>query len=305
MIKTPTVFILGAGASVPYGFPTGRQLVQRIIAGLDPEEKLHNLLTPHPCAFKAEDLVRFRSELRLSRRSSVDRFLEDRPEFMAIGKAAIAVELLPIEVDECLLRASEVEDWYTYLFDMMMREDFDRNDLGVITFNFDRSFERALFQTLKSAYNLNDVDCSALCHKVPVIHFHGDLGEPSWYVDSSGPRRGARDYACEVHIPDRNVIKYCAERIRLGVEGPGDDIVEDARAMLLRAECVCFIGFGYDPRSLERLQVADIMRGKVIRGTALGLSSGERGPVERKFDKIHLYDANAHKFLRDTDVVHQ
>jgi len=36
VIKKPTVLILGAGASSPYGFPTGLGLSQSIIANLRP-----------------------------------------------------------------------------------------------------------------------------------------------------------------------------------------------------------------------------------------------------------------------------
>jgi len=36
MIKRPTVLILGAGASNPYGFPTGLGLSQSIIGNLRP-----------------------------------------------------------------------------------------------------------------------------------------------------------------------------------------------------------------------------------------------------------------------------
>lgn len=305
MIKTRTVFILGAGASAPYGFPTGRELVNRIVRGLDRREPLHNMLTPHPCSFPSDLLEKFRDELRKSRRSSIDKFLEDRPEFIPIGKAAIAIELMPLEHDDRLLTASPQEDWYSYLFDRMLKERFDRNHLGVITFNFDRSFERAMFQTIQAAYNLDDEQCSTLCHRVQIIHFHGDLGEPSWFVDSVGPREESRGYGCEQHFPDRDLIKWCASRIRLGSEGALTEAMEDAHAMLESAQRVCFIGFGYDPVALERLKVAELMRGKVIRGTALGLSSGERGPIERSFDKIHLYDKNAFDFLRDTDVVHE
>lgn len=306
MIRTPTVFILGAGASAPYGFPTGRGLVERIIKGLEPRERLYNLLTPLPCGFKEKHLEQFRSELRKSRRSSVDTFLEGRsPEFVAIGKATIAIELMPLERDEDLLAAKPGEDWYAYLFDHMMKEHFGRNHLSVITFNFDRSFERALFQTLQAAYSLNDVDCSTLCHKIQLLHFHGDLGEPSWLVDSLGPRQESRDYVCEPHIPDRDSIKWCADRIRLGSEGAVEATMEDAHLLLDSAKRVCFIGFGYDPLALERLNIAELTRGKVVRGTALGRSHGERGPIEAAFDKIHLYDMNAYDFLRQTDVVHE
>ena len=35
MITKKTVLILGAGASVPYGFPTGKELVRKICASID------------------------------------------------------------------------------------------------------------------------------------------------------------------------------------------------------------------------------------------------------------------------------
>ena len=39
MIDKQTVFILGAGASAPYGYPTGKQLRQQIIDNLDINRK--------------------------------------------------------------------------------------------------------------------------------------------------------------------------------------------------------------------------------------------------------------------------
>ena len=305
MIKTRTVFILGAGASKPYSFPTGRELVDRILHGLDRRERLYNLLTPLPCSFSQQHLERFRTELYNSRRSSVDAFLENRPEFVDVGKAAIAIELMPLEIDHNLLAAERAHDWYSYLFDQMMKEHFTGNHLDVITFNFDRSFERALFHTLQAAYGLDAVACSTMCHKVQVLHFHGDLGEPSWFVDSAGPRHGSRDYGCEPHFPDRDLIKWGASRIRLGSEGAIESTMEDAHVLLARAQRVCFIGFGYDPVALRRLRVAELTRGKVVRGTAFGLSNGERRPIEGVFDKIHLYDMNAYEFLRQTDILHE
>jgi len=37
MITHPTVLVLGAGASVPYGFPSGRTMLQDIHRNLDPQ----------------------------------------------------------------------------------------------------------------------------------------------------------------------------------------------------------------------------------------------------------------------------
>ena len=44
MIETPTVLILGAGASMPFGFPSGRQLLQTICVRLKNEGKLFGYL---------------------------------------------------------------------------------------------------------------------------------------------------------------------------------------------------------------------------------------------------------------------
>lgn len=38
MITRPTVFILGAGASVPYGFPSGADLISMMVSGQIPDE---------------------------------------------------------------------------------------------------------------------------------------------------------------------------------------------------------------------------------------------------------------------------
>jgi hypothetical protein len=306
MIRTKTAFILGAGASKPYGFPTGRELVASILSGLEPQQTMFNLLTTRECGgFSERHLSQFRTELRNSRRSSVDAFLEKRSDFVEVGKASIAVSLMPLEHDHNLLGAPSHEDWYAYLFDRMLKGNFTENRLSVITFNFDRSFERALFNALKASYGHDDVETSTLCHCVPIIHFHGDLGEPLWLVDSIGPRPRSREYGCEQHFPDREAVKWCADRIRLGSEGPAQDTMEDAHQLLDEAKRVCFIGFGFDPLALERLDVTELTRGKIVRGTRLGMTETECAPAFAAFEKIHLTDWDAVTFLRQTDVIHE
>ena len=39
MIRTPTVLVLGAGASMEYGFPSGERLRQQIVEGLSTESQ--------------------------------------------------------------------------------------------------------------------------------------------------------------------------------------------------------------------------------------------------------------------------
>jgi hypothetical protein len=224
-----------------------------------------------------------------------------------LEKHAIAIELLPDEHDEHLQTALPSDDWYRYLFEELTREPFERNALRVITFNFDRSFERALFLKLKNKYGLGDVDVSTLVHRLQTIHFHGDLGEPNWLVDSSGPREGSRGYSCDSHIPDREIIRWCANRIRLGSEGAIETAKEDAHELLKWARRVCFIGFGYDERSLERVDVAELTEGKAVFGTVRGIPTGRLGRIKAAFPKnnIKLLDKSALEFLQTTGLIHE
>ena len=74
-------------------------------------------------------------ELSASGQYSVDAFLEHCPEFLDMGKAAIAFELSKNERRQRLYEPS----WYQYLFNRMCRrfEDFAANRLTIVTFNYD------------------------------------------------------------------------------------------------------------------------------------------------------------------------
>src|SRR5206468_11122318 len=96
MIRKPTVLVLGAGASHDYGFPLGYPLVTQICHGLsNPNEDISKRL--YGCAFTADNVESFRRALELSAQLSIDTFLENRPEFLEVGKAAIACCLIPCE----------------------------------------------------------------------------------------------------------------------------------------------------------------------------------------------------------------
>jgi len=95
MIENKTVLVLGAGASVPFGFPTGQGLKDQVCAQtLQYPEKIQLLET---LGFDKNKIARFRTALENSGRSSVDAFLEYREDFLDIGKTAISATLLPFE----------------------------------------------------------------------------------------------------------------------------------------------------------------------------------------------------------------
>jgi hypothetical protein len=101
MIQSRTVLVLGAGASVPYGFPSGEELRRKVLRslGLKPEVPGSLLQLLNNAGFDHSHIQDFRTELLHANTTSVDLFLEKRPKFVDVGKVAIAAILLPLEAD--------------------------------------------------------------------------------------------------------------------------------------------------------------------------------------------------------------
>lgn len=96
MIRIPTVLVLGAGASQPYQFPLGSELVDLV----GNEEALY---ASDPPEMKPEfdavlrDWLPFQRAIRDAQPPSVDDFLEERQEHEKIGRLCIASTLMPCE----------------------------------------------------------------------------------------------------------------------------------------------------------------------------------------------------------------
>src|SRR4051794_6006231 len=100
MIATRTVFVLGAGASMPYAFPSGAQLRRELV-----EEFGSRLITSAGgslvklSGFSGDQVRGFAHAFSRSNMASIDAFLAKRQEFADVGKAAIALILSRKEVD--------------------------------------------------------------------------------------------------------------------------------------------------------------------------------------------------------------
>src|SRR5687767_8080552 len=98
MIRKPTVFVLGAGASRPYGFPLGIDLVDQICSEiLGTSDDSGVLVRLQELGHPIKEIRAFGTDLRGTRPYSIDTFLETRQEFLNVGKAMIADVLLRAE----------------------------------------------------------------------------------------------------------------------------------------------------------------------------------------------------------------
>ncbi len=301
MITKRTVFVLGAGASHPYGYPSGRELLQEIFGHLG---NSHWISFLSQLGVQEKAITSFRSQLYLSQQPSVDTFLEHRREFSDIGKLSIALALMTHEVEENLFGFSKREvGFYHYLFTQLNTgwEEFGNNQLSIITFNYDRSLEHYLFTALKNTYARPSYDKAQPdefnaqpLSKIPIIHVHGSLGPLPWQEEGGRPYSELLRFS-EAPLQAAKDVETASKGILIVSEAE-HSTAEFNRAFdcLKSAERIYFLGFGYHIPNLVKLGLGKLQfyddslwekyRGtpllfKPFRGSALGLGAAQRKAI--------------------------
>ena len=259
MITKPTVLVLGAGASIPYGYPSGAGLLKDIFTNIT-----SNLWreTYSNCGLDYKEMDVLNSELNLSQMPSIDAFLEHRrDEFLKAGKAAIALSLLskenPDTFNDFDIREKGI---YHFLYNNLTTswEEFRENKLTVVTFNYDRSLEHFLFSALKHSYNKSDSQVAEAIQAIPIIHVHGSLGPLPWQEDGGidyyplfRRDQGASEIAKRIKVASENIIIVSEAQ-------PKSQEFAFAFERLKQADRIYFLGFGYYPVNLERLGLLEL-----------------------------------------------
>jgi hypothetical protein len=310
MFNRKITFILGAGTSAPYMFPSGPELVEKICLNLNgdhtPEFELLVKMGEDPHLIK-----RFVGCLHNSSINSIDSLLEHRKEFLEIGKAAIAQALLPIESPQTLFAKRyelngerEIQlytaRWYEYLVNIF-NPSFEEflNNISFITFNYDRSLEFFLMTALQNRYGKTEKECSEKLNSIPIIHIHGKLGELPWQSSEFVQYGGEGTTPSSISIARKN-IRIIHEEIE------ADNQLKKAHALMNQANRIFFLGFGYHRLNVSRLQpgFASSSYGKV-HGTAFRLEEREKHFISTLFRgaaRISLADSHTDtlKFLRNS-----
>ncbi len=197
MIKRETVFVLGAGASKPYGFLTGRDLKANVLKNMTwGEGPWRGYLSE--LQFARDEVTVFNREFGESGRPSVDLFVEHRPDYLRLGKAAIALAHIPCENTNWVFPTPvEADDnWYEYILGKMDApfDRFGENKVSFVTFNYDRSLEHFFRTALANSYRKTPAEVRAVLKKIPIVHVHGVLGALN--------ATDGRSYKPDLHTPD-------------------------------------------------------------------------------------------------------
>jgi hypothetical protein len=249
-----TVIVLGAGASMPYKFPSGEDLLHEA-RQLDLEQMQDWVGSSHD----RQIVKALRHALRGTLERSIDAALETlSKEVIDAGKSYMARSILKREFEMRDRFEKDPDKWHEILweaFDLKSIDAFKDTPLTLITYNYDRSVEFALSRSLQYKFRLDEDRCAEALQPIGPIHLHGQLGLlPSGIVQRELiVPFGGRDEEDGPTHDDCLVAARCIQVVHEPV--PTASQFVQARRALQAAERVIFLGFGYAPNNMERLQL--------------------------------------------------
>jgi hypothetical protein len=290
MISEETIFVLGAGASAPYGYPIGSELRDDICLNFKSDMNALRERSGNDYGALKEPMqaaADFIECFQKSRIRSIDRWLNLNGKYRDIGKLAIVNTILKREHPTRIIFEGKDKslDWFSVLFNEMMvgvvkPEHFAYHKVGFITFNYDRVFENLLFESFRNAFsNVPLEEISRILSTIPIIHVYGCIDDPPW---KEGKYRYGDSYTLP-HLDEARIrIKTVGESIATYGHmdlGKGDLLLRSPRRIL-------FLGFGYDSQNLELLGIPQRFEGTsqppAIWGTGQGLFQEEIVSIQMK-----------------------
>lgn len=323
MIEVPTVFILGAGASSPYGYPLGNTLVSNIAKALLDIEPQREMILAGYSPKNQNAFKQFNFDLTVGEPGSIDTFLQRRPEYTSIGKYLIARIINAIyksHIDGIELAKTNKMHWYSYFKNLLFGASYEdtckKNKVKIITFNYDVFLERYLYETL--CVNFGVGVPKEFFENIEFIHIHGCLKKLPWEKDHLEPMIGedntwysATNKLLEpklsqlfqlrhmgLNVTDRDLLATehiekhhrMATGIKLFHEGDNADILVRVKQTIQQSKQIYFMGFGFLKENMEKLgfvpdqeNIPQMFSGKTFFASSFGKKDSEWRGIRKQF----------------------
>lgn len=304
MLNVKTVFVLGAGASVEAGLPTGAGLTRQIAQMLAMRWELNrqtagDYLIPEALIYRARaasedqtwDITR---EIHAARRIavamdealSIDNYMEAHSNdaaVMTVGKLAIARAISEAERKSKVwlnvrsgqdFDPGQTKDTWLHSFWQLLHQgvpaiDVERvfSNLTVISFNYDRCLQQRLFFGLRSYYNLDDKQALEALGHLNIQFPYGSLGP------YTGPVSFGANYDANQLLNVSNGIKTFSERV--------DDqaCLNAIRVAISNAERIVLLGCAFHPQNMAVMAAPTSVRPRTY-ATAYGIPPSNIAPIK-------------------------
>jgi len=306
MIKSKTVFIVGAGASAEVGLPVGGQL-KRIIS-----DKLNIKFDDFGSNIRSGDR-QIASFMRQSFGQDINRYLhacwkisdgvelagsiddfidthQDDPDVATCGKIAIARSILEAgqsshlvfkmtNVKATINFASLQKTWYMPFIELLtqgvpraeVKTIFD--NVVVICFNYDRCIEHFILHALMARYSIGKQEAAEVVTSLKIIHPYGVVGR---YLGKPG------ELTVPFGLPDIPRLDSTLANLRTYTEEVTDiDSLNAMKNAIAESEVSVFLGTAFHPNNMRIM--ADGAGQPLIKrvyATTAGISDENKSMIE-------------------------
>jgi hypothetical protein len=244
------VFVLGAGASNDFGYPTGDKLIEEIS-----EYRHDGIFTQfmEALGFSSRDINIFCEKLKYSGLNTIDAFLsraavrQDKlVDFENIGRACITYNIL---YHEKMSRETESvfrfnENWYRYIFSFFpdKYEALVDGRVRFLTFNYDLTLEHFIAESYRIRNYLYVMDESEQTEfqskigSIKILHLYGHVGDLIEF-DSVGRKYGFDMLQIENYRVFNRIAKGI-EIVRPDISARTQDIFKKAQEYLSAADYI-------------------------------------------------------------------
>ena len=315
MIRIPTLFVLGAGASYECGLPIGSELKRHIATNLDLRfedfnrhvgrgdlriyERLREAF-PHEINDYLGACWRIRDGVVLS--DSIDDFVDlhrDDPRITICGKLAIARSILEAERNSKLFFESRhvsdtidfmalADTWFAAFYSLLTRNvtraelDAVFEHVTVINFNYDRCLEQFLVCALATTYAIKIDEARQRVDALTILRPYGQVGA---YLGNSGPVVPFGSKSIPTIESVMSALRTYTERIEDPVA------LRRIRSAVAKAEVIVFLGSAFHENNMRVL--TDPTAASAVRSvyfTRCGIADADMPVVERRLRALRGKD---------------
>lgn len=298
-----TVFILGAGASLPYHYPTAVQLRSDIINRYD------EIITDSFKAFgnNGENMDEFKEEIKPlvkkfddSNTKSIDLFLTRTQDkhFIKIGTELIWLYINWYERrgNKNLRAEDSNEDWYFDFFNELTDNfitktslnNLTKNYITFITFNYDRSLENFLFNSFLNSFPISlDEAAQLMNNHFNIHHVYGKTIDLPWEGAGISSKYFSETSLFKFQDANRNIKLIYDDRTNVPYE---------IQNYIQYAEQIYCLGFGFAEINLKFLNIRRLINQETkICATSKGLHKAKK-------DRINEFLRNNRPEMRNWSV---
>lgn len=321
MFSPQTVFVVGAGASCDFGFPTGDQLRDEISDVLrrflkNPISLDDTFTLAVRSASQGPQLnVEFEEYRSAAKRLgaalplaiSIDNLLHAHRHdhrMIMLGKLAICSIILgkerasPLFAAEHLIRGSiqvaitdtsEVAaSWHLSLMRLLgMGKGLEEveslfDNVAFVVWNYDRCLEHFLANAIMNYFQVDSDKAVKAMRNLSILHPYGAAGRLPWQ-DGAGPIAKFGD--------QRPPLGEIAQSILTFTESADDGVRERTISLIQNAKTLVFMGFGFLPQNVELMTVQEWSNVERVFATTYGVGENDVNIIRSAVGKMIDRDA--------------